>query len=434
MKYCKKCGNEIKDGNNFCIKCGSPINLKIEKNKSKKRKELFTSYEEFNFEYFNDYIKTYPIARWRKLITLSFIFLIIILFSAVIQKLSIIDVIVSYVITMFLFYIFDILTKKGNIIKKYKMQEKQIKDKMYTLTFYEDYIIRTSDNITRKIDYTDIKKIIESDAYFYLIDNISILFLKKQTLNEEQIEFVKNINRDVYHKKGDKIKLKPKTVNKILTFILVLSIISVCSVFQDGLSNYGYIDNIWKLLLLVPLPLLSLILGIKYINKGKEYDARKNIIGGIIILIILLSMYIFSNPSSYLENYNDIYKYEKIISIKLPKKVELIETTNFTTNSYMKNFREYEFEFSGKNQKKLENDIKNSEKWINSSNFKSSLNIFIENNSFSNTENYYLIYNSTLDEYNSLPNKSGEYKYYIFIFNTYNKRLVIYEYNYLYKN
>ena len=35
---CKKCGEEIKDGNNFCTNCGTPVN-KVENNKDITQKE-----------------------------------------------------------------------------------------------------------------------------------------------------------------------------------------------------------------------------------------------------------------------------------------------------------------------------------------------------------------------------------------------------------
>ena len=73
--------------------------------------------------------------------------------------------------------------------------------------FYREYFISNVGTFARKIYYIDLKKIIENDKYFYLIyDTKSPIWLNKKVLNDEQKDFIRNININVYKNKCRKDK------------------------------------------------------------------------------------------------------------------------------------------------------------------------------------------------------------------------------------
>lgn len=402
--------------------------------KDDKKEKLFTYEQEINLEQFKDYIKVYPIVFWNDFIIILMIILFFVLIFGIIDDTSILGVVGNFFGWFILCLVIRLSKKEKIIAQKYKDQEKNTRDKKYTLDFYKYYFIRTSENITRKIFYCDVKKIIESNMYFYLTDNISILSIKKDKMTDEAKEFIRSINKDVYVNKKIKNELSPRIINKILLIIFVLSILSILYyIYNFDDTKYNVVKDSWHLIILSILPLLSLILGIIYINRGKEYKAKKNIVGGIIALLLICIFATDTFNAAVPQSYKNIFKYEEIVSIKLPEKGKFVEDVSFNQNAYMKDFKTYKVYFDNKNSYKIDEEIKNSKNWIYNSDLKSSLNIFISDMFYSNTKSYYLIYNVDLKQYNSLPDKSGKYKYYVMIFNTGNKILEINEFTYIFK-
>ena len=158
------------------------------------------------------------------------------------------------------------------------------------------------------------------------------------------------------------------------------------------LNKYNYIHFIF-----VIIPVISIILSIIYrYDKGKLY---RNILLSIVIIVLLVSMGL--NKSGFeLSDYKIVQKYSDVLNIELPKDGKLMEI-NRENASYM-----YILFNEDINER-----IINSDKWINASKLKSELTIFL-NSIFTSgdKDNYFLIYNKTTDEYNTLPSKSGEYE------------------------
>jgi hypothetical protein len=80
--------------------------------------------------------------------------------------------------------------------------------------------------------------------------------------------------------------------------------------------NFTMVKNSWIMWLFLPLSVTSIMLGIKYKNKG--IACKKNIIGGYIVSVLLLafgSFFIFLNPKI---EFDVLEEYQEIIGVPLP--------------------------------------------------------------------------------------------------------------------
>ncbi len=166
-------------------------------------KEIFNYNGECSFKQFKDYIKVYikefPVRIPKKgIIIFTIVYFLSALVGSMIEETSIYDVLflfIVYLIFLLLILFSVFLTIKITTRKQYKILTKQLNYKEYTLKFYGDFFIANMEDRTKKIEYTSIKKIIENKIYFYIIYNTSsVLWLKKELLNEKQKDFIRNIN------------------------------------------------------------------------------------------------------------------------------------------------------------------------------------------------------------------------------------------------
>ena len=126
--------------------------------------------------------------------------------------------------------------------------------------------------------------------------------------------------------------------------------------------------------------------------------------------------------------------FPKIIDAKLPDNGELEiqdwgtyfdeDKTNYTIiNAY------YDKEDVGE----LVNSIEKSDNWFLNKEIKSELKILLPSQLRLDENAYYSIYNKTTNQYNTLPELSGNYEMYIVKYNKPDKHLEIHKFNYSYK-
>ncbi len=239
------------------------------------------------------------------------------------------------------------------------------------------------------------------------------------------------------------LKLKyDKTIKNIMTFLFIFTIISLFGALktwelvaesQNSAGGFSSVSTTWVFWLWLPTPILSIILGYKYKKKGIK--CKKNIVAGYIVGILLLiyGSFWFIMPS-YEADYSEINKYKDIIGVKLPSSGSLEKIKwDYNSDPDKTDYQTINVFYNKDDTASLEEGIKSNENWILSTEIKSQLNVLIPETFIKSDDTYFLIYNKTLDEYNSLPENSGNYEIYAMRYSASLKMLEIDEFKYLYK-
>lgn len=225
-------------------------------------------------------------------------------------------------------------------------------------------------------------------------------------------------------------------------FLLLLFWLSIASLFigselaiflskvTNDLTECKYM---WVLLLFLPIPIFSITLGIKYKKVG--YHCKKNIIGGTIIIILLciysyFTVFYFAHKDYLFDDYSYLNKLEEKIQFDFPNKGKI-----FTSKLGKIQMPSYQIiatstvEFDNQEEiEDLEKRIQYSNIWTNNNTTilqSTEPTIYITEN---NQNIYYLIYIEDLNTFNQIPNQTGKYRTFCFIYDLDKNILNIYEY------
>ena len=200
-----------------------------------------------------------------------------------------------------------------------------------------------------------------------------------------------------------------KTIKTILIFAFAMSIASIflallvvfLSIQSSPLPNFplAMAEYMWKFFLIIPIPLTSLILGIVFVKKG--YKCKKNIVAGI-IMIVLLSMF-----GSF------TYKFSSFISHDVEYLTEISHATNIDIplNAYISVSYNYTNEGDSLAMVKFEDDRMYVDNIQNNSNWKTDIS-FIPSSvdnlyvlTLTSDYEYFVVYNVTSNTYNTFDGK-----------------------------
>lgn len=312
------------------------------------------------------------------------------------------------------------------------------------IEFYEDYFIRQGETTTYKMNYEDIDRCIENDTHFYLKNKKmnKIIIIQKNGCDLELINFIRrkfeNLENNLEDTSSYKGVKKPINSNLIGTFMIILFIVTICSLWgalwsvslvdeinpQHGLN---FTKNMWAFWCWLPIPILSIILGFKYKKVGLK--CTKNIVGGFIIGFLLLVYGSFSLFPTFSQDYNKINSYKNIIDAKLPDDGEL-EIQNYETyfDEDKTNYKVINVYYDKEDVTNLVNSIEHNPNWILGKQMKSELKILIPSHIRSSSDTYFSIYNKTTNQYNTLPEMSGKYEIYVMRYDKSYKRLEIHKF------
>ncbi len=383
----------------------------------------------------------------------------------IIKKGLLINIFLSLIITIifdnsiiatFFFIIFQMLIilisylSLNTFLKKAynKLLAKGEMPKVIKYNFYNEYFTQISENITLKINYSEITKSIENDTNFYFEyqKHDMIIIIQKNCCDLKTISFIREKLNNLENHLGDNISFKginskysSNKANSTMQVLFTLTLISILIIpyliqlfSEDYGDNYiGLIKNFYLFLYLLPIPTLSFILGIKYIRKGLK--CTKNIVTGIIAIFILLILSSF--PLLFPgQDYNLIDSYRDIIDVKLPNNGDL-NVLNFekSPDNDKINYTFINVYYSKNETNILEGNIKKSEKWIKYKNLTPKQKVLIPSICEINSSSYFLFYNKTINEYNKLPDNIGIYEMYVVKYDTLMKNLEIHKFKYLYK-
>ena len=184
----------------------------------------------------------------------------------------------------------------------------------------------TSDNTNSKssIQYSDIKKVQIGDQYILLYYGNTVVPIAKNLpdTNYDLIHRLLSVpNQQPAAPKNKRIKalLLAMFILSLLTIFVAMIVTGICAVLAP-LPDYMYTmpEYMWILLLFLPLPLASLILGIVFLTK--KYRCLKNVIGGAVmcVLLAIFGSFTFLFADYNLHDYEYVHVLEKTISIDLP--------------------------------------------------------------------------------------------------------------------
>lgn len=382
-----------------------------------KKKSIFTYDGKYTYEYFVEGCKTYPTALfWGQII---FIFLILFGINTISALLGNSPVRIYFLenFILLLFLIFVRLLAFNKIIRNNSLKElEKIDNKNYNIYFYDDHFIFESEKSIIINKYSDITKIVESDKYIYIIASNRIFSLKKELISNELYEYIINLNKEAYKRKG-KINFNNRHKKKlvdILFWINVFLIFIMLPLIQSGFK----LDILFYLLEIIPM--ITFIVGVSF-KSDKKLNSKKDITIGIFCFIFIFLCFAIVNLGEHIGPYklNDIGKkldYNEFISITLPDNAQISEELVYNSKMGKEKERNFEIKLNSKDKNNIEKSMKDSKNWIKGYLLKSDLYIFIDDFDY-NDSSYYLIYNSDNKEYNSVPENMGVYKYYVASYN-----------------
>lgn len=400
-----------------------------------KKKSLFTYDGKYTYEYFVDGYKTYPTALfWVQVVLIFLIFLGINTISALLGNSPVRIYFLENFILLLLF-IFVRLLAFNKIIRKSSLKElEKIDNKNYNIYFYNDHFIFESEKSIIKNKYGDITKIVESDKYIYIIASNKIFSLKKELITNELYEYIINLNKEVYKRKG-KINFNNRHKKKLVDILYVINVFLIffsLILFQSGIK----INPVTYLIEIIPI--ITLVVGIRF-KTNEKLNSKKDISISICCIVFVLVSLILLQFGVHIGPYklNDIGKkldYKEFISIDIHDDAEISEISTNNPKIGKEKERNYEIILNIKDKSNIKKSMKDSKNWIKGYLLKSDLYIFIDDFDY-NDSSYYLIYNSDNKEYNSVPESTGIYKYYVASYNPNinNGNIEISEFYYQYK-
>jgi hypothetical protein len=227
----------------------------------------------------------------------------------------------------------------------------------------------------------------------------------------------------------------------ILSFFTIpagLALESARLPFSSVITEYS-----WMFFLLLPIPLANLILGIVYRIKGLK--TTKNIVVGIIFTFLLCVngsfTFIFINAYSHNMSYVDGISEE--VHFDLPSKGHIM-TQNLqgnvssssaqATSNTAENSVQYDsmssIEFTdGKQISAFKAAISGSKHWVTTVTTPLSSIIPMLYSIQSSGFNYFIVYNIDLGTYNTVPSKSGNYRFIYISYDSVGNKMLIGEYS-----
>lgn len=226
-----------------------------------------------------------PIYTKAIIFALICLFLLILLISS-----SAPDVIISFVLAVFLMCTVSHIIGIRSYRKVWLSNIERIYNSTYVYEFFEDYvsinIYRQNKKVSKlKCFFTDIERIQQFDRWLFLQFGGQTFILRKSELNEVSVLYsymYKNPSKIV----DTAVSGKLGTVSFLLFIASLLSILGSLSLFDIISKTNGlFIENMWVFFLMTPIPLSSVIFGFILKSKGLKY--RKNIVAGVIMTVLL---------------------------------------------------------------------------------------------------------------------------------------------------
>ena len=346
------------------------------------------------------------------LICIALVMSILILFGVALSDMEdkAIFIVVSYILVIiFIGYILRINKAADNYVKNVFNSRPNLKTKYY---FYKDHFIvnSVSDNSSSSysVKYDNVKLLKQDSKYIYINFNGLYSVIDIDTCD----------NKEGLFKLFSLSKVERGESKRVKTILLISFIISIASILfalmvvalsvqSSPLPDFPLImvEHMWKFLLVIPIPLVSIILGIVFMKKG--YKCKKNIIVGI-IMVALLSLY---------GSFTNIFASQVSHDVKYLTKISDVTNIDIPSNAYISIAYDYLTEGDSLAMVKFDDNSMYTDNIENNLNWKTDIS-FIPSNvnnlfilSITSNYEYFTVYNITSNSYN---NFDGELIYFAY--------------------
>lgn len=394
-------------------------------------------------EQYRRFWRQYPIKYIFTSVFHSVIFIVILLFYLLFSDYSILTFFLLSLAIIIFFLILNYVRLDKLSDAEYEKIPSLKRSKRYV--FYNDYFFIDFGVSTCVVEYSRIKKCVETNDDFFieLVDEEKVFGLPKSLINKDQERHIREMSKNVYLNRTKEFKKNNSEYRRNFTekiLLIVFTILTLLSITVAIVAEYIISDKymfremgpslFWLFILLMPIPLICLILGFRL--HGKHKTIFTIVVGAFVFLLFITSA---TNEFLYQENQRNvknIESYMKFIDIevddvlfplqqeKLSLNIDGVEVSGLKTTFSTMNV------VSGKET--VEEQFFNKSHLINLKDADDSIRDFIYIGSQSDREQFGFIYVVETDKYNELPKESGNYHIYSISFNALD--FVIYEFDY----
>ncbi|QNO17889.1 hypothetical protein [Caproicibacterium amylolyticum] len=239
------------------------------------------------------------------------------------------------------------------------------------------------------------------------------------------------------------------TIKGMMILLFILSFFSLPSGLALESAQLSFsaaaTDYSWMFFLLLPIPLANLILGVVYKRRG--FKTTKNIIVGIIftILLCIYGSFTFIFSGTYLHNLSFIDDISSEVHFSLPDRGHIttqkfqenvpnsssVSTTSKVVEDSVNYYSMSSIEFTDEEQiSAFKTAVNGSKFWVTTVTTPLSSIIPMLYSTQSSEFNYFMVYNVNLGTYNTVPSKSGNYRFIYIAYDSSGNKMLIGEYTY----
>ena len=374
---------------------------------------------------------------------------------------------ISYIVddSANLFFLVVFIVVEPILISRLFLTRKKLRDsalrdlqrdpnKEYLFDFYNDYVnISIKSQMTDskiRISFKDLNKVVETEHFYFLVDNGKYIPVEKSSLQgnvdtlrsllrgnastyESPFEKIDNRANGMSFKELDTLKLI-STVLFVLTFFTIplgMIVVSVYSQFVNVYSSMSFIENIWIMIIVFPLPLASIITGL--VLRKNSLKGTKNIVVGAIMggLLIIYSSFTLIFGKLISHDYAYVDNLEVTIGFELPDHGH-ITTQKYTDESGLTDiFTESKSDvlfIDAKEVEEFESRLYGSNLWTNVVSTKNIGMLPLEATFDISSYDKFMIFNVNQSTYNELPTTSGTYQMLFLAYDSINDKMNIFEF------
>ncbi len=319
--------------------------------------------------------------------------------------------------------------------KAWKSSSERVCKATYEYKVFDDYfkvnIYRNGEKIREaKCYYTDIEQMQQVGMWLLIQFGGQSFILRKIDLKENSAIYSYMYKNPTKTKDGE-LAYKRKNISDLLFISSILSFF-VAVIIWGYISNANklFTENIWILFLFTPIPIASLVFGC--VSNKTGYNLKKNIVVGIVMTALLCIYGSFSFIFADVYDHSDepIIEIEQTIDIDIPEHSQ-INTQDWTkgTQPVSRGYVYYtsDIYFESNSVDAFEKQLENDDRWLSS--VPNDLIGVTSPLGDSTMHDYLLIYNIDTDEFNSLPDDNGIYRFINILYSTEDNQMRIVEYD-----